>query len=91
MQSIPHVDMSVFKTDFDKFVQSIGEGYEVNGFVALTHHGIPASTIHQALDATRDLFALPEDVKKQYHKAGWGGGARCYTFFGIKSGKAQQH
>ncbi|RUO22622.1 flavonol synthase [Aliidiomarina iranensis] len=90
MQSIPHVDMSVHTKDFDSFVTAIGEGYEVNGFVALTNHGIPDETIHAALDATRDLFALPEDVKKQYHKPGLGG-ARGYTPFGTEIAKNAKH
>ncbi|MCH8500546.1 MAG: isopenicillin N synthase family oxygenase [Aliidiomarina sp.] len=90
MQSIPHVDMSVFQSDFAKFVQTIGEGYEVNGFVALTNHGIPSETIHRALDATRELFDLPEQVKKQYHKPGLGG-ARGYTPFGTEIAKDAKH
>lgn len=90
MQSIPHVDMSSFSGDFDQFVQAIGEGYEGNGFVALTNHGIADSTIHAALDATRDLFALPEEVKKQYHKPGLGG-ARGYTPFGTEIAKDAKH
>lgn len=90
MQSIPHVDMTAYADDFKEFVKTIGEGYEGNGFVALTQHGIDVATIHEALDATRDLFALPEQVKKQYYKPGIGG-ARGYTPFGTEIAKDAKH
>ncbi|RUO35241.1 isopenicillin N synthase family dioxygenase [Aliidiomarina sanyensis] len=90
MSSIPHVDMSEYQKDFDGFVQTIGQGYEVNGFVALTQHGIPTETIMEALDITRELFALPEDVKRKYHKPGIGG-ARGYTPFGTEIAKDAKH
>lgn len=90
MNSIPHVDMSRYASDFEDFVQTIGEGYEVNGFVALTEHGIDTDVINDALDISRELFALPEDVKKQYHRPGQGG-ARGYTPFGTEIAKDAQH
>lgn len=90
MSSIPHVDVSRYETDFAAFVQSIGEGYEGNGFVALTQHGIDSDTIHQALDISRELFALPDEVKKQYHMPGQGG-ARGYTPFGTEIAKDATH
>jgi isopenicillin N synthase-like dioxygenase len=90
MSSIPHVDVSRYDSDFEAFVQSIGEGYEGNGFVALTQHGIDSDTIHQALDISRELFALPDEVKKQYHMPGQGG-ARGYTPFGTEIAKDAKH
>lgn len=90
MSSIPHVDMSRYHSDFDAFVQTLGEGYEVNGFVALTGHGINTETIHNALDISRELFDLPEAVKKQYHRPG-AGGARGYTPFGTEIAKDAKH
>ncbi|RUO26023.1 flavonol synthase [Aliidiomarina minuta] len=90
MSSIPHVDMSRYNSDFDAFVQALGEGYAVNGFVALTGHGINTDTIHKALDISRELFALPEAVKKQYHRPGQGG-ARGYTPFGTEIAKDAKH
>ena len=90
MSSIPHVDMSRYASDFESFVQAIGEGYEVNGFVALTEHGIDTEIIHHALDISRDLFALPDHVKKQYHLPGQGG-ARGYTPFGTEIAKDAKH
>lgn len=90
MSSIPHVDMNLYRNDFDAFVQEIGQGYEVNGFVALTGHSIPDSTIHQALDTTKELFELPADVKEKYHRPDQGK-ARGYTPFGTEIAKDSKH
>ncbi|WP_417355221.1 isopenicillin N synthase family dioxygenase [Gallaecimonas pentaromativorans] len=90
MASIPHIDMSRYDTDFDAFVQDIGQGYESFGFVALTDHGIDSDTIHGALDISRELFALPEQTKKKYHLQGKGG-ARGYTPFGTEIAKDAKH
>jgi len=90
MKSIPHIDMSIYHSDFEAFVQNVGEVYERNGFVALTQHGIDTDIIHQALDISRELFALPDAVKKQYHLAGQGG-ARGYTPFGTEIAKDAKH
>jgi isopenicillin N synthase-like dioxygenase len=73
MQSIPHVDMRRYQNDFDAFTQDVGNGYEKYGFIALTQHGVDTALIERALDTCRELFALPEDVKKQYHRPGQGG------------------
>ncbi|ROQ24986.1 isopenicillin N synthase family dioxygenase [Gallaecimonas pentaromativorans] len=90
MASIPHIDMSRYDTDFDAFVQDIGQGYESFGFVALTDHGIDSDTIHGALDISRELFALPEQTKKKYYLQGKGG-ARGYTPFGTEIAKDAKH
>src|SRR5690554_5887909 len=90
MQSIPHVDVALYEQNFELFVKTLGAGYEGNGFVALTNHGVAAEQIHQALDITAQLFDLPEDVKKQYHQLG-GGGARGYTPFGTEIAKDAKH
>lgn len=90
MASIPHIDMSRYDSDFDGLVKDIGEGYSSFGFIALTNHGVSDETIHQALDITRELFALPDDVKKQYYLEGKGG-ARGYTPFGTEIAKDAKH
>lgn len=90
MKSIPHINMSLYHSDFSTFVQTVGEGYERNGFVALTEHGIDPEVIHGALDISRELFALPEDQKKKYHMPGQGG-ARGYTPFGTEIAKDAKH
>lgn len=90
MKSIPHIDMSLYGKDFNEFAQHVGQGYESYGFVALTNHGIEQQLIDDALDICRDLFALPEAVKKQYHIPG-GGGTRGYTPFGTEIAKDAKH
>lgn len=90
MKSIPHIDMSLYDQDFEAFAQEVGEGYEMNGFVALTKHGVPDAIIHEALDISRELFALPDAVKQQYHLKGQGG-ARGYTPFGTEIAKDAKH
>jgi isopenicillin N synthase-like dioxygenase len=90
MKSIPHIDMSLYDQSFEAFAKHVGEGYEKNGFVALTKHGVDQQLIEEALDTCRELFALPEDVKKQYHIPG-GGGARGYTPFGTEIAKDAKH
>ena len=88
--SIPHVDMRQYADNFDAFTQAVGNGYEQYGFIALTNHGVDIALIERALDTCRDLFALPEDVKKQYHRPGQGG-ARGYTPFGTEVAKDAKH
>ncbi|WP_417680993.1 isopenicillin N synthase family dioxygenase [Pseudidiomarina aquimaris] len=90
MKSIPHIDMSLYDLNFEDFAKHVGEGYEKNGFVALTKHGVDQQLIEEALDSCRELFALPEEVKKQYHIPG-GGGARGYTPFGTEIAKDAKH
>ncbi|WP_127347012.1 isopenicillin N synthase family dioxygenase [Pseudidiomarina mangrovi] len=90
MKSIPHIDMSLYNQDFNVFAKHVGEGYEANGFVALTKHGVEQQLIDDALDICRELFALPEAVKRQYHLPG-GGGARGYTPFGTEIAKDAKH
>ncbi|EKE84213.1 isopenicillin N synthase family dioxygenase [Idiomarina xiamenensis] len=87
---IPHVDMSRYHDNFDAFVQDVGQGYEQYGFIALTQHGVDSEQIHAALDSCRELFALPEATKKQYHQSGQGG-ARGYTPFGTEIAKDAKH
>ncbi|RUO78922.1 flavonol synthase [Idiomarina tyrosinivorans] len=90
MHSIPHIDMRHYQQQFEAFADEVGEGYEKNGFVALTHHGIDQAIIDNALDATRELFDLPEAVKQQYFIEGQGG-ARGYTPFGTEIAKDAKH
>lgn len=41
----------------------IGQVCQSSGFFAVTGHGVPAATIQAMCDATRALFALPDDAK----------------------------
>ncbi|MDQ3206042.1 MAG: isopenicillin N synthase family oxygenase, partial [Pseudomonadota bacterium] len=53
-------------------------------------HGIPEAQIAASYDVFERFFALPDEVKRQYHVPG-GGGARGYTPFGVETAKGAQH
>ncbi|MEO0062995.1 MAG: hypothetical protein RLZZ08_1555 [Pseudomonadota bacterium] len=70
----------------DTFSQALGQSFEEYGFAIIRDHGIPQDLIDAAEAASRAFFALPEQVKRQYHLAGTGG-ARGYTPFGVEKAK----
>ena len=70
----------------DDFAQRLGRSFEEYGFAIIADHGIPDELIERAEEKSREFFALPEEVKRQYHIAGQGG-ARGYTPFGIETAK----
>jgi isopenicillin N synthase-like dioxygenase len=81
---------SVSLNDADKdpqgFAQELGNSFVEYGFAIVRDHGIPQELIDRAEQMSKQFFALPEDVKKQYLIAG-SGGARGYTAFGIETAK----
>ena len=88
---IPTLDIARFthpKSAEDRaaFVSELGSAYREWGFAGIRNHGIPQAQIDRAYDVFQRFFALPEDVKRQYHVAG-GGGARGYTPFGVETAK----
>ncbi|MDR6992291.1 2-oxoglutarate and iron-dependent oxygenase domain-containing protein [Luteimonas sp. 3794] len=87
---IPTLDIRRFDTDREAFVAELGAAYREWGFAGINGHGIPQSQIDGAYDVFKAFFALPENVKKQYHVTG-GGGARGYTAFGVETAKGAQH
>ena len=64
----------------------MGESYARFGFAVVRDHGLDARVIERAAQATKDFFALPEDVKRRYHIAG-GAGQRGYIPFGVEAAK----
>ena len=87
---IPTLDIRRFETDRTAFVAELGAAYREWGFAGIRGHGIPQDVIDGAYDAFTAFFALPEDVKKQYHVPG-GGGARGYTPFGVETAKDSKY
>ena len=87
---IPTLDIRRFETDRAVFVAELGAAYREWGFAGIRGHGIPQDVIDGAYDAFTAFFALPEDVKKQYHVPG-GGGARGYTPFGVETAKGAKY
>ena len=87
---IPTLDIRRYDTDRDAFVAELGAAYREWGFAGINGHGIPQSQIDAAYGVFKSFFALPEDVKKQYHVPG-SGGARGYTAFGVETAKDSKH
>ncbi|MGN6520755.1 MAG: isopenicillin N synthase family dioxygenase [Dokdonella sp.] len=77
-------------SDRDAFVAELGAAYREWGFAGIRNHGIPQSLIDGAYDVFKAFFALPADVKMQYHVKG-AGGARGYTPFGIETAKDSKY
>ncbi len=83
---IASLSLAAFERDRDTFAHALGDSFERHGFAIISDHGIPAALIARAEAAARALFALPEPVKRGYHRVG-SGGARGYTPFGTEAAK----
>jgi isopenicillin N synthase-like dioxygenase len=86
LDALPALSMRDRRSDPDGFARAMGESYSRFGFAIVSNHGLDADVIERAVRATKDFFALPEDVKRRYHIAG-GGGQRGYTPFGVEAAK----
>ena len=89
---IPTLDIRRFDeaSTRDGFVAELGAAYREWGFAGIRGHGIPQALIDGSYDVFRRFFALPTDVKMQYHVPG-SGGARGYTPFGIETAKDSRY
>ncbi len=90
MNAIPTLDIRRYDSDREAFVAELGAAYREWGFAGIRGHGIPQSLIDAAYDAFKRFFALPTEVKMQYHLKG-SGGARGYTPFGIETAKDSKY
>jgi len=88
--TIPTLDIRRYETDRKAFVAELGDAYREWGFAGIRGHGIDPSLIDRAYGAFQQFFALPADVKMQYHLEGTGG-ARGYTPFGIETAKDSRY
>lgn len=80
------VSMTGYDADFDAFARDLGASFERYGFAVVSDHGLDADLIDAAVSDAKAFFALPEDVKRQYHRPGTGG-ARGLTPFGVEAAK----
>jgi isopenicillin N synthase-like dioxygenase len=85
-RAVASVSLTASDSDPEGFAKELGESFERYGFAIVADHGIPHELIARAEEKAKAFFALPEEVKRSYHKAG-GGGARGYTPFGIETAK----
>ncbi len=90
MSQIPTLDIRRYDTDREAFVAELGAAYREWGFAGIRGHGISDEQIDRAYDVFKRFFALPDEVKRQYHVPG-GGGARGYTPFGVETAKDSKH
>jgi isopenicillin N synthase-like dioxygenase len=90
MSQIPTLDIRRFETDRDAFVAELGAAYREWGFCGIRGHEIDQADIDAAYAAFQAFFALPAEVKMQYHLAGKGG-ARGYTPFGVETAKDSKY
>ncbi len=66
--------------------EELGNSFSTFGFAVVTEHAVDQKLIDRAQSLMEEFFALPEEVKLQYHRPG-GGGARGYTPFGVEQAK----
>lgn len=83
MSQIAKVSLQLPLEDIAK---DLGHSFEEYGFAVVCDHGIEPSLIAKADAEMRAFFALPEEAKREYHRAG-GGGARGYTPFFVEKAK----
>lgn len=69
-----------------ELAQDLGCSFEEYGFAVVSDHGIDQNLIARAEAAMRAFFALPEEVKRHYHRTGQAG-ARGYTPFRVEQAK----
>src|SRR5262249_31225400 len=89
-QRIPTLDIRRYDSDRAAFFDELGAAYEEWGFAGIRGHGIAQPLIDGAYDAFVRFFALPTEIKMQYHQKG-PGGARGYTPFGIETAKDSRY
>jgi isopenicillin N synthase-like dioxygenase len=65
--SVPVIDLTSFRDGSDKqaVVRKVGDACETIGFLVVTGHGVPGTTIQQMLDASIRFFALSSEQKSQ--------------------------
>ena len=85
---IPVVDFAAFHSSRGRaaFVQELGQGLEEFGFVAVAGHGVSPKLLHRAYAGARELFGLPDTVKRRYERAE-AARQRGYTAFGVEHAK----
>ena len=87
-KTITPVSMTRYDQDFQAFSDELGASFARYGFAVIADHGLDQALIDAAVADAKAFFALPEDVKRQYHEPG-AGGARGLTPFGVETAKGQ--
>ncbi len=86
MVEVPVLSLEDFDGGSGRFPTALGRAWRDTGFVGIRDHGISDELIEQAYTVFRQFFALPTEIKQQYHRPGIGG-ARGYTGFGVEQAR----
>jgi len=86
---IPNLDISRMTSEPERFLQDFNQAYKAWGFAGISNHGIEPDLINRGLKVTEALFALPDEIKRQYFLNN--AGVRGYTPFGTEIAKDSQH
>lgn len=73
----------------EDIADELGGSFAEFGFAVVRDHGIGQDLIDRAEAASKEFFALPDEIKRGYKIAG-SGGARGYTPFGTEKAKDAQ-
>jgi isopenicillin N synthase-like dioxygenase len=87
--NIASVSLKDADRDPKAFANELGQSFVDYGFAIVRDHGIPQDLIERAEQLSKQLFALPEEIKRKYLIPG-SGGARGYTAFGVETAKGAQ-
>lgn len=82
------VPFPLWKEDKLAFADALGRSFRETGFSVISEHPVSQSVIDANLKATKDFFALPDEVKLRYDGRE-GGGQRGYTAFGVENAKGK--
>ncbi len=86
MSEKPEIASVSLQKPLPEIAGELGASFEEFGFAVVRDHGIDQRLIDRADEQMRAFFALPDEVKREYHRAGQGG-ARGYTPFGVEQAK----
>jgi len=90
LKNLPTLSLAAQDSDPDGFAQAFGDSFRTFGFAVVADHGVDRALIDKAWDQTRQLFALPEDIKRSYYTSALAG-QRGYTPFGTEIAKDAEH
>ena len=83
---IPTVSLTLYETDFDKFVSKLGEAYEKYGFVILKKSRGGTNGNRTTFQLSKHFLNLSQEEKEKYHLPGKAG-VRGFTAFGRETAK----
>jgi isopenicillin N synthase-like dioxygenase len=84
--SAPKIASVSLQKPLADLADELGRSFEEFGFAVVADHGIDLRLIDRADAQMRAFFALPDMVKREYHRSGQAG-ARGYTPFGVEQAK----